>query len=77
MASVNVKVGQNGSMLCVNLTNAAVSLLGVEKGDTLTLAKDSAGVVTLSARNENFDEQMAEARKFMARYKNALAELAK
>ncbi|MFD2579108.1 AbrB/MazE/SpoVT family DNA-binding domain-containing protein [Novosphingobium colocasiae] len=50
--------------------------LGLSQGDTLSVTNMPDGIA-LVTRNEQFDDQMAEARKLMSAYRNALRELAK
>lgn len=72
----SVKITSVGNSAGIILPKELLASLGVDKGDSLSVTKTPNGV-ELSAYDPNFDEQMSVARDIMARYRNALRELAK
>ena len=68
-----VKIGNSAGVI---LPRELLDRLNLTVGDSVTFHDAPEGVV-LSSRNEEFDRQMAEARKLMGEYRNALRELAK
>ena len=68
-----VKVGNSAGVI---LPRELLDRLKLSVGDSMTCHDAPEGVV-LSARNEEFEAQMVEARKLMGEYRNALRELAK
>ena len=68
-----IKVGNSTGVI---LPKDVLDRLNVSAGDQLSITQTAEGV-TLSARDEEFDTQMAAARDVMNRYRNALRELAK
>jgi putative addiction module antidote len=71
-----LKLVRIGNSTGVILPKEVLSRLDVRLGDELTITQTPAGV-TLSSSDEEFDAQMASARKVMKKYRNALRELAK
>jgi putative addiction module antidote len=71
-----LKVIKIGNSAGVVLPRELLDRLNLAVGDSLSCHAAPDGVV-LSARNEEFDAQMVEARKLMGEYRNALRELAK
>lgn len=72
----HVKITAIGNSAGIILPKEVLALLGVDKGDSLSVVKTPNGI-ELTAYDPTFDEQMAVARDVMARYRNALRELAK
>jgi putative addiction module antidote len=68
-----VKIGNSAGVI---LPKEVLERLNIQVGDSLACHDAPDGLV-LSARDEEFDAQMAEARKVMKSYRNALRELAK
>jgi putative addiction module antidote len=74
--TMQFKLKAIGNSVGLILPKEELARLGVGKGDTLTgVAKP--GGIELRAADPEFERQMAAAEKVMARYKNALRELAK
>jgi putative addiction module antidote len=69
-------VTQIGNSTGVILPREAVARLKVKKGDSVFLTETPAGY-TLSPYDPEFESQMMAARKGMAKYRNALHQLAK
>jgi len=74
--TISVKITQIGNSLGVILPKEALSVLNVEKGDTLILTPAPGGF-RVTASDPAFEERMEIARKIMKRRRNALRELAK
>ncbi|WMT85981.1 AbrB/MazE/SpoVT family DNA-binding domain-containing protein [Pelagibacterium sp. 26DY04] len=72
-----LKVRSIGNSLGVILPKDALSQLHVGDGDTLYLTTAPDGAMRLTAYDPQFEDQMQAARKGMAKYRNALRELAK
>lgn len=72
----HVKITAIGNSAGIILPKEVLAQLGVDKGDSLSVVKTPNGI-ELSAYDPTFDEQMKVARDIMARYRNALRELAK
>jgi putative addiction module antidote len=80
MAVTTVKVRKIGNSLGVILPKEILEHLHVAEGDTLTALETDEGVQLRRSTDEfsqEFDEQMAAARRVMDRYRNTLRELAK
>jgi putative addiction module antidote len=71
-----LKVTRIGNSAGVILPKDLLVELGVEVGGTLSVSRTPRGI-ELSASDEEFEKQMAAARKVMRRYREALRELAK
>lgn len=71
-----LKLVKIGNSIGVILPKEVLNRLNVSAGDHLSITQTAEGV-TLAARDEEFDRQMAVARDVMERYRNALRELAK
>lgn len=71
-----VKITATGDSAGIILPREVLAQLGVDKGDSLSVVRKPNGI-ELSAYDPNFEEQMKVARDVMARYRNALRELAK
>lgn len=69
-------VTQIGNSTGVILPKEAVARLKVKKGDSVYLTETPEGY-SLSPYDPDFEAQMEKARKGMAKYRNALHELAK
>jgi putative addiction module antidote len=69
-------VTQIGNSTGVILPKEVVARLKVKKGDSVFLTETADGY-SLSPYDPDFEAQMAAARKSMAKYRNALHELAK
>ena len=69
-------VTQIGNSTGIILPKEAVARLKVQKGDSVYLAETPEGYA-VTPYDPAFEEQVAAARKGMARYRNALRELAK
>lgn len=74
--SKQLKLIRVGNSTGVILPKELLARLNVEAGDSLTYSDTPSGLA-LNARNGEFDAQMAEARRVMKSYRNALRELAK
>jgi putative addiction module antidote len=72
----HLKITAIGNSAGVILPKEVLAQLGVDKGDSLSVVRTPNGI-ELSAYDPTFDEQMKIARDIMARYRNALRELAK
>ncbi len=72
----HVKITAIGNSAGIVLPKEVLAQLGVDKGDSLSVVRTPNGI-ELSPYDPTFDEQMAVAREIMARYRNALRELAK
>jgi putative addiction module antidote len=75
-AMQHVKITAIGNSAGIILPKEVLAQLGVDKGDSLSVVTTPNGI-ELSAYDPTFDEQMKIARDIMARYRNALRELAK
>jgi putative addiction module antidote len=73
---VTLKVRKVGNSLGVTLPADAASILRVKEGDRLFLT-EAPGGFRLTPYDPHFKETLEVAESFMARYKNALRELAK
>ena len=74
--SKELKLIRVGNSTGVILPKDLLARLNVEVGDSLSYSETPSGL-SLSARNDEFDAQMNEARRVMKTYRNALRELAK
>lgn len=74
--NTRLKITRIGNSAGVVLPKELLSHLDVAIGETLTVSKTPHGI-ELSARDPDFDTQMAAAREVMERRKRALRELAK
>lgn len=72
----HLKITAIGNSAGVILPKEVLAQLGVDKGDSLSVVRTPNGI-ELSPYDPTFDEQMKIARDIMARYRNALRELAK
>lgn len=72
----HLKITAIGNSAGIILPKELLAQLGVEKGDTLAVVNTPGGI-ELTPYDPTFDEQMKVARDVMARYRNALRELAK
>jgi putative addiction module antidote len=72
----NVKITAIGNSAGIILPKEVLAQLGVDKGDSLSVVRTPNGI-ELTPYDPTFDEQMKVARDVMARYRNALRELAK
>jgi putative addiction module antidote len=68
-----VKIGNSTGVI---LPREILDRLNLTTGDQVSVTQNADGI-TLSAKGEDFDNQMAAARDVMKRYRNALRELAK
>ena len=73
----HLKVRRIGNSLGVVLPKDVLARLGVAEGEELAVATDAEGRLYLARREADLERQLEIARKGMARYRNALAELAK
>ena len=71
-----LKLVRIGNSTGVVLPKDLLARLDVIAGDTLAYSETPTGL-SLSTRDAEFDEQMAQAREIMKTYRNALRELAK
>ena len=74
--NTSLKIRKIGNSAGVVLPKELLMHLDVSIGETLSVSKTSQGI-ELSARDPDFDAQLAVAREVMARRKRALRELAK
>ena len=72
----HVKITTIGNSAGIILSKELLAVLGVDKGASLSVVKTPNGI-ELTAYDPTFDDQMEVAREVMARYRNALRELAK
>ena len=72
----HIKISAIGNSAGIILPKEVLARLGVDKGDSLSVVTTPNGN-ELSAYDPTFDNQMKIARDVMARYRNALRELAK
>lgn len=72
---VKAKVTTVGTSTGIILPKEILSLLHVDKGDTVTFVETPNGV-EITAYNPEFEEEMTHARKVMGDYRNALKKLA-
>jgi putative addiction module antidote len=68
-----IKIGNSTGVI---LPKELLDQLDLAVGDSLSVHNTTNGI-TLAARSEDFEAQMADARKIMKSYRNALRELAK
>ncbi|MGE5178752.1 MAG: AbrB/MazE/SpoVT family DNA-binding domain-containing protein [Bacteroidota bacterium] len=73
---MRLKVRKVGNSLGVTLPAEAVKALHVREGDPLYLT-EAPGGFRVTPYDPDFEETMEAAEEFMARYRNALRELAK
>jgi putative addiction module antidote len=73
---VKAKVTQIGNSLGLILNRETTSRLNLAKGDTVAITETREGF-SVSVYDPEFDRQMGVAKDVMARYRNALKELAK
>jgi putative addiction module antidote len=74
--SKQLKIVKIGNSAGVILPKDLLERLQLEVGDSLACVQTPDGI-SLSSKDPEFDQQMAEARSIMKRYRNALRELAK
>ena len=74
--SRQLKLRRVGNSVGIILPKELLSAYGLEAGDAVSVSKAPDGI-HIAVRDPGFDEQIAEARKLMKQYRNALAELAK
>ena len=74
---VRLKVRKIGNSLGVTLPSETTRALKVEEGDQLYLTQGADGAFRITAYDPDFAEAMKAAESFMARYRDALRELAK
>lgn len=74
--SKQLKIIKIGNSAGVILPKELLERLQLEVGDSLSFSQTPDGIA-LSAKDPEFDSQMADARLIMKRYRNALNELAK
>ena len=72
---VKAKFTTVGTSTGIILPKEIMSLLHIEKGDTVTFVETPNGV-EITAYNPEFEEEMTRARKVMDDYRNALKKLA-
>lgn len=72
----SLKIVRIGNSKGVVLPKEELDRLNLDVGDTIAWGPTRDGL-NLTTKGEEFDRQMAEARKIMKRYRNALSELAK
>jgi putative addiction module antidote len=68
-----IKIGNSAGVI---LPKDVLEQLNVSVGDSLSVHNTPEGI-TLATRTDDFEAQMADARKIMKDYRNALRELAK
>lgn len=68
-----IKIGNSTGVI---LPKEVLERLSVSVGDTLSVHNTPDGIA-LATRDQQFEEQMSDARKLMKSYRNALRELAK
>ena len=74
---VQLKVRKVGNSLGVTLPQHAARALGVNEGDELFLTEAPGGSFRITPYDPEFADAMKAGESFMARYRNALRELAK
>lgn len=74
---VQLKVRRVGNSLGVTLPASAIRDLNVSEGDELYLTEAPGGCFRITPYDPEFADAMEAAESFMARYRNALRELAK
>jgi putative addiction module antidote len=74
---VQLKVRKVGNSLGVTLPAEAAQALKVKEGDQLFLTEGPGGTFRVTPYDPEFADAMRAAESFMARYRNALRELAK
>jgi putative addiction module antidote len=73
---VKARITQIGNSLGLILNRETTSRLNLAKGDTVAITETTEGF-SVSVYDPEFDRQMGVAKDVMARYRNALKELAK
>ena len=73
----HLKVRRIGNSLGVVLPKEVLAKLGVAEGEELSVTTDSEGRPCLARRDADLERELEIARKGMARYRNALRELAR
>lgn len=76
MKTTKLKVRKIGNSLGVILTKEAAEVLQVEEGASLYMTETPAGI-TVKVGDDEFDRDMQLLAEGMAKYRNALRELAK
>jgi putative addiction module antidote len=71
-----LKIVRIGNSRGVILPKEELDRLNLDVGDTIDFGATPDGL-NLTTKGDDFNRQMAEARKIMKRYRNALSELAK
>ena len=74
---VNLEVCRIGDSLGVVLPESVLAQLNVAEGDALQMTGPMNGAIQLTAQNRLHDAAVAAGRRCMAKYDNALRELAK
>ena len=74
---VELKIRRVGNSLGVTLPAATVQAMKVREGDPIYLTEGPDGSFRISPYDPEFADAMKAAETFMARYRNALRELAK
>ena len=74
---VRLKVRKVGNSLGVTLPAEAARALKVQEGDQIFLTEAPGGSFRITPYDPEFSDAMKAAESFMARYRNALRELAK
>lgn len=74
---VRLKIRKVGNSLGVTLPADAARALKVREGDQIYLTEGPAGSFRVTPYDPDFADAMTAAESFMARYRNALRELAK
>ena len=74
---VKLKVRRVGNSLGVTLPAATAQAMNVREGDPLYLTQGPDGSFRITPYDPEFADAMQAAESFMARYRNALRELAK
>ena len=76
MNSVTVTLRKIGNSLGIILPKEATQMLNAKEGESLTLTQSPDGL-RLSSYDPEFEQKMERGQAIIARYKNALRELAK
>lgn len=74
---VKLKIRKVGNSLGVTLPTETARALNVREGDPLYLTQGADGAFRITPYDPDFADAMQAAESFMARYRNALRELAK
>lgn len=74
---IETKVRKIGNSLGIVLPKEAVQALRVQEGESLYLTEGADSSLRVTAENPEFSQIMAIAERGMAKYRNALRELAK